>query len=62
MMRRNSENTCEQHPDRDDCPDCLITKSDFSGSYGLIIHDGSRSMIEISYCPWCGAKLPDAPL
>jgi hypothetical protein len=32
------------------------------GGYGLLIHDdeGGRagSVVEIWFCPWCGAKLP----
>ena len=28
--------------------------------YGLIIHDGSSSIITISFCPWCGKKLPES--
>lgn len=30
--------------------------------YGLYVRDGedgyANSIIEIAYCPWCGAKLP----
>lgn len=26
--------------------------------YGIQIHDGGSSFIQIDYCPWCGAKLP----
>lgn len=26
--------------------------------YGIIIDDGTDSHIIISYCPWCGSKLP----
>ena len=48
--------TCAQHPDRYDCPDALIAR--VRGGYGVIIHDGGRSVIEIHRCPWCGAKLP----
>jgi hypothetical protein len=25
--------------------------------YGLYVHDGGSSVIEILYCPWCGKKL-----
>ena len=28
--------------------------------YGLIIHDGGSSYIDIKYCPWCGSKLPES--
>jgi hypothetical protein len=26
----------------------------------MIVHDGGSSFIEISFCPWCGAKLPES--
>jgi len=57
MMQSNVENTCEQHPDRFECPDCLVNYSERGNSYGLIIHDGAGSVISIAYCPWCGASL-----
>jgi hypothetical protein len=28
-----------------------------NGTYGIPIHDGGSSVIEITYCPWCGTKL-----
>lgn len=28
-----------------------------NGTYGIPIHDGGTSVIEISHCPWCGSKL-----
>ena len=58
MMKEQVEYTCEQHPDRFDCPDCLVHYSARRQGYGLIIHDGGRSMIQIQYCPWCGSELP----
>jgi hypothetical protein len=58
MMQYNVENTCDLHEDRFDCPDCLVM-FDAQHQYGLIIHDGGRSVIQISYCPWCGTKLPE---
>jgi hypothetical protein len=47
---------CEMHQNRDDCPDALIKT--VRGGYALIIHDGGASAVEISFCPWCGSKLP----
>ena len=51
---------CEQHPDRNACPDAMIAP--VRGGYGLYVRDGedgyAGSFIEIAYCPWCGAKLP----
>jgi len=52
---------CEEHPERDDCPDALIAR--LRGGYGLYVHDGENghgaSVIQIAYCPWCGTRLPD---
>jgi hypothetical protein len=47
---------CGMHEDRYDCPDALINT--VRGGYGLIVHDGGSSVIEIGFCPWCGSKLP----
>jgi predicted RNA-binding Zn-ribbon protein involved in translation (DUF1610 family) len=47
--------TCRVHDSRYACPDALIGL--VRGVYGLIIHDGGSSVIEINYCPWCGASL-----
>jgi len=60
MMRSNVENTCKEHPDRNDCPDCLITYIPKWDVYGIIIHDGGSSFIKIKFCPWCGFKLPES--
>ncbi|MER2010328.1 MAG: hypothetical protein ABS939_23085 [Psychrobacillus sp.] len=49
---------CEQHENPFDCPDNLIFYSSKFDEYGIIVHDGSTSFIEISFCPWCGTKLP----
>jgi hypothetical protein len=48
--------TCKHHVDRYDCPDALIAR--MRGGYGIIVHDGGSSVIEIAFCPWCGSKLP----
>jgi hypothetical protein len=51
---------CDVHASRYACPDALI---DFSrGRYGLIVHDGGASTIEISFCPWCGARVNPDPV
>jgi hypothetical protein len=49
--------TCRQHSNRFDCPDMLIAQA--RGGYGIIVHDGGSSFINIGFCPWCGTKLPD---
>lgn len=59
-MTDHLERVCPQHPDRDLCPDAIVSRVD-GGGYGLLIHDGEgghASVIAISYCPWCGQKLP----
>lgn len=57
-MRRQVALTCDRHPDRFDCPDCLVHYSPRFREYGLIVHDGGSSSVRIWFCPWCGAGLP----
>ena len=45
---------CEKH-DVYECPDNVIIHT--KDGYGLPIHDGGSSFIEINNCPWCGEKL-----
>jgi hypothetical protein len=59
-MRREAERSCEQHPDRYDCPGCLIHYSPRFREYGLLIHDGGTSVSTIRFCPWCGTGPPDS--
>lgn len=62
MMRYNVEHTCDVHPDRFDCPDCLMHYHESSDTYGLIIlNEAGGGTISIAYCPWCGTKLPERP-
>lgn len=56
-MKREAERVCEQHPDRYDCPDCLINYSAPLREYGIIIHDGGTGSSRIRFCPWCGYQL-----
>ena len=39
-------------------PDNIIYYTPRFDEYGIIIHDQGKSYIVISYCPWCGRKLP----
>lgn len=55
-MADDLERICTHHPDRLDCPDALIAQ--VRGGFGLIVHDGGSSVIEIGFCPWCGTALP----
>jgi hypothetical protein len=59
-MEREAERVCEQHPNRFDCPDCLIHYSAHMREYGLIIHDGGTASARIRFCPWCGQSLPES--
>jgi hypothetical protein len=58
LMQRAIEHDCPDHPNSFDCADCLIHYSPKFREYGLIVHDGGSSTIEIRFCPWCGQALP----
>ena len=49
---------CDDHPDRLQCPDCLVHYDPCFDEYGLIVHDGGSSTVLMAYCPWCGTTLP----
>ena len=55
-MSADLQHRCDVHPDRSECPDAFIAK--VQGGYGLMVHDGGSSVVEIAFCPWCGSKLP----
>ena len=38
-------------------PDAIIRFHKKTKDYGIPIHDGGSSFIEIGFCPWCGTKL-----
>jgi hypothetical protein len=59
-MRSQVELVCDKHPDRSDCPDCLVQYSPKFREYGLLVHDGGSSMVVIRFCPWCGTRLPES--
>lgn len=59
-MLREAARVCDKHPNRYDCPDCLIHYSPQFREYGLIIHDGASASSRIRFCPWCGAQLPES--
>jgi len=48
---------CGDHLSLEDCPDALVGLFGKHANYGLLIHDGGSSHIEIAYCPWCGTRL-----
>lgn len=57
-MRDEVEHRCAEHPDPYDCPEHLVRYVPNFDEYGLIVHDGGASYVDIAYCPWCGTKLP----
>jgi hypothetical protein len=59
-MQAQAEFVCSVHVKPEDCPDALISYSETFREYGLFIHDGGSSSQMISFCPWCGASLPDS--
>ena len=56
-MKYHLEHKCDVHKDDFDCPDKIIYSSKKENEFGIIIHDGGTSFIEIKYCPWCGKKI-----
>jgi hypothetical protein len=46
---------CDQHENPWECSDAVVCQT--SEGYGLPIHDGGTSYIQIQFCPWCGASL-----
>ncbi|WP_404900555.1 hypothetical protein PV791_05850 [Priestia filamentosa] len=56
-MEYHANFKCDIHKTPFVCPDHLILFDDKHNDYGLIVHDGGSSTIEISFCPWCGKKL-----
>jgi len=56
-MREQLALACPSHGDTD-CPDVLLSYSSRFDEYGLRIHDGGSSSVVISFCPWCGTRLP----
>lgn len=59
-MEKQINHKCDQHSDPFECADNLIFYSTRFDEYGIIIHDGGASFSRISYCPWCGTKLPNS--
>ena len=59
-MKQRINHRCDNQKSIFDCPDNLVWFDIKFDEYGLIIHDGGESYIEINYCPWCGCKLPES--
>ncbi|MGG1220530.1 hypothetical protein ABE236_24085 [Priestia endophytica] len=56
-MEYHANFKCDIHKTPFECPDHLILFDKKYNDYGLIVHDGGSSTIEMSFCPWCGKKL-----
>ncbi|MFP7175519.1 DUF6980 family protein [Priestia filamentosa] len=56
-MEYHANFKCDIHKTPFECPDHLILFDNKHIDYGLIVHDGGSSTIEMSFCPWCGKKL-----
>lgn len=41
-------------------PDALVAYIPKFDEYGLLVHDGGSSMVQIQFCPWCGTRLPES--
>ena len=54
ILRFDAAIKYELHEDRYDCLDAFVAV--VRGGYGLIIHDGGHSVVEINFCPWCSTK------
>ena len=50
----------EPDADRSLSPDALVAYIAKFDEYGINVHDGGSSMVQIEFCPWCGIKLPDS--
>jgi hypothetical protein len=59
-MERSLTLNCDQHTDEYACPDVLIDYSEIFDEYGLIVHDGGCSSLDIKFCPFCGTALPES--
>lgn len=59
-MKAEVDRKCDVHPRRADCPDALVDFAENLEEYGLLVHDGTSSIIRILYCPWCGSRLPES--
>lgn len=56
-MAYRATQVCEQHPDREDCPDLII---DYIAKFDEFQLMKSDVRLTILFCPWCGIKLPQS--
>jgi hypothetical protein len=50
---------CDRHRHPEECPDALVGHFPNSRRFGLYVHDGGSSFVEIHFCPWCGHSLAE---
>ncbi len=61
QMRNDLDTVCEAHASRFECPDAIMAYDQTTDEYGIIAHDEGASVVTvISFCPWCGTKLPES--
>ena len=54
----NHDYCCDMMADSIDGEDKIIEYIPKFREYGIPIHDGGTSKIQIHFCPWCGKHLP----
>ncbi len=59
-MRTEVARNCREGLDRFRCPDSLVEYVPKYDEYGIIVHDGGLSRVQILFCPWCGTRLPES--
>lgn len=59
-MKNNIDKNCDIHNNCFECPDTLIYYNEKFDEFGIIIHDGGESYVNINFCPWCGERLPES--
>jgi hypothetical protein len=57
-MNEHVVTNCNDDCFNDNCS--LIYYGEKFDEFGIIIHDGGNSFLEINYCPWCGKRLPQS--
>lgn len=50
--------SCDLHSDPFDCADSVLIYHPLFREYGLILHDGGMTYLQIDFCPFCGTRLP----
>jgi len=51
---------CDTHSDLAECGDVVVIYTPEFDEYGIPYRDGGASMQTISFCPWCGTRLPES--